>query len=168
MLDSIEIRRLQPSEADAADYRTIRLAALETAPEAFGSVHAIELPRPMSHFVERLATSVVFGAYDHGQIVGMIGFKQNSGPKDSHKAFVWGFFVQPTARRRGIGATLMATLIAEARPVVEQLTLAVVRENVAAIALYERCGFSIYGVEPRALKTPTGYSDEVLMALRLR
>ncbi|MCL6470330.1 MAG: GNAT family N-acetyltransferase, partial [Ralstonia sp.] len=35
--------------------------------------------------------------------------------------------------------------------------------NDAALALYERCGFETYGVEPRALKSTTGYADEVLM-----
>ena len=35
--------------------------------------------------------------------------------------------------------------------------------NDAALALYERCGFETYGAEPRALKSTTGYADEVLM-----
>lgn len=50
---------------------------------------------------------------------------------------------------------------------VEQLTLAVVRQNHAAIALYQQAGFVTYGIEPRALKTEAGYADEVLMGLRL-
>lgn len=43
--------------------------------------------------------------------------------------------------------------------------LSVVAENTAAIALYECFGFVPYGVEPRALKTQDGCSDEVLMIL---
>jgi ribosomal protein S18 acetylase RimI-like enzyme len=46
---------------------------------------------------------------------------------------------------------------------VQQLTLSVVQGNDAALALYKRCGFETYGVEPRALKSTTGYADEVLM-----
>ena len=170
--NDIEIRRLQPTAADAEDYRAIRLAALQGSPEAFGSVYEIELPRPMSHFVERLTSSVVFGAYENGHIIGMIGFKQHSGLKDAHKGFVWGFYVQPGSRRRGLGAALIATLIdfvrGSMREQLEQLTLAVVRENTAATALYERFGFTIYGVEPRALKSGQGYADEVLMWLPFR
>jgi ribosomal protein S18 acetylase RimI-like enzyme len=38
-----------------------------------------------------------------------------------------------------------------------------VRENESAQSLYERFGFTAYGIEPNALKTPSGYSDEILM-----
>jgi ribosomal protein S18 acetylase RimI-like enzyme len=158
---SFTIRRLDPS--DAEDYRAIRLKALQTAPEAFGSVYAAEAARPTADFAERLASSAVFGAYRDGRIVGMAGFKQETGPRDSHKGFVWGFFVEPEARGQGVGAALMNALIAHARDIVEQLTLAVVSSNAGAIALYESFGFRSYGVEPRALKSPDGYADEVLM-----
>lgn len=166
MTPSVIIRRLDP--ADAEDYRAIRLKALLTAPEAFGSVHAVEAARPPADFAERLASSAVFGAYRDGRIVGMAGFKRETGPRDSHKAFVWGFFVEAEARGQGVGAALMDALIAHAENVVEQLILAVVSSNAGAVALYESFGFRSYGVEPRALKGPDGYADEVLMVRFLR
>jgi ribosomal protein S18 acetylase RimI-like enzyme len=166
LIPPVHIRRLGP--ADSGDYRTIRLKALETAPEAFGSVHAVEAARPLSDFAERLESSVVFGAYTAGDIVGMAGLKQETGPRDSHKGFVWGFYVEPDMRGQGVGAALMEALIACASDLVEQLTLAVVSTNEAAIALYEKFGFKPYGVEPRALKGPDGYCDEVLMVRFLR
>jgi ribosomal protein S18 acetylase RimI-like enzyme len=166
MMDMIEIRRLQAS--DVEDYRTIRLAALKTEPDSFGSVHAAEVSRPITHFAERLSSSIVLGAYCKERIVGMAGFKQEAGLKDSHKGFVWGFYVAPEQRHQGLGSALIGALIEVACDSVEQLTLTVVRDNEAAIALYERHGFEIYGVEPRALKTSTGYSDEVLMVLFLQ
>jgi len=161
-----EIRRL--AAADVRDYRAIRLAALEQAPDAFGSVHGAEAARPVAAFAERLETSIVFGAYIGGRIAGVAGFKREDGLKDRHKGFVWGLYVQPGARGRGVGAALIGAVIAAAREVVEQLTLAVVRGNESAISLYRRAGFEIYGVEPRALKNPAGYADEVLMVLFLR
>jgi len=162
----IEIRRLTP--ADAEDCRTIRLKALRTAPEAFGSVLAVEEGRTLAEVAERLESSAVFGAYAGSRIVGMVGFKQETGPKDRHKGLVWGFYVEPEARGQGVGAALMEALVAHARGLVEQLTLAVVTDNAAAIALYRRLGFETYGVEPRALKGPDGYVDEALMVLFLR
>jgi len=158
---SFTIRRLDP--ADAEDFRAIRLKALLTAAEAFGSAHAVEAAGPLADFADRLASTAVFGAYRGGRIVGTAGFKQEAGPRDSHKGFVWGFFVEPEARGQGVGAALMEALMAHAASVVEQLTLAVVSSNAAAIALYEKCGFRSYGVEPRALKGAEGYADEVLM-----
>jgi ribosomal protein S18 acetylase RimI-like enzyme len=161
MSDPFEIRRLQA--VDAEDYRAIRLAALKTQPQAFGAVHADEASRPAAHFAERIATSTVLGAYHQAQIVGMIWLKQEVGAKVSHKGLIWGFYVEPFHQRRGIGSALLATIIDAARDLVEQVTLTVVQQNTFAIALYERFGFSVYGVEPRALRTSQGFSDEVLM-----
>jgi ribosomal protein S18 acetylase RimI-like enzyme len=161
----IDIRRLHPS--DAEDYRAIRLAALQGAPEAFGSVHAVEAARPLSDFAERLDATMVFGAYDAGRIIGMVGFAREDGPKDRHKGYVWGMYVRPEAQGQGVGAALLQALLAAAAGVVEQVKLMVVADNAGAIALYRKLGFVTYGVEPRALKTEAGYFDEMLMVRML-
>ena len=166
MVLPFEIRRLRV--ADVEDYRTIRLAALRTEPEAFGSVYDIEVTRPVDSFVERLASSIVLGAYAGERIVGVAGFRQEIGPKERHKGVVWGVYVQPDARGQGIAASLIAGIIYAARNIVEQLTLTVVQGNSAAIALYRQFGFTVYGVEPRARKNLSGYVDKVLMVLDLR
>ena len=163
--NGITVRPLRIS--DAADYRAIRLSALQTAPEAFGSVHAVEASQPIERHAERLASSLVLGAYDGERIVGMVGFKREAGPKDAHKGLLWGFYVEPGSRRHGVGAALVSALLHAARGAVEQVTLTVVQGS-AAIALYERFGFTRYGLEPRALKSPAGYADEVLMVLFLQ
>lgn len=165
MATPITLRRL--GEGDVEDYRSIRLAALKTEPEAFGSTHALEAPRSNAEHAERLSSSTVVGAYDGNSIVGMIGCRQESSPKTGHKALIWGFYVRPESRRAGVGAALVAAALDAARGRVEQLTLSVVKDNAGAIALYESFGFTRYGTEPRALKSAGGYADEVLMALRL-
>lgn len=159
----VVVRRL--GVADAEDYRTIRLAALAREPDAFGSVYDVEVARPIDAFVERLKTSYVFGAYAGERIVGLAGFKREDGPKDNHKGFVWGLYVRPSARGQGVARALMAAVIASARDTVEHLTLAVVEGNEAALKLYRGLGFEVYGLEPRALKSPAGYRNEVLMVL---
>jgi ribosomal protein S18 acetylase RimI-like enzyme len=160
-MSQLHIRRLMP--ADAGDYRQIRLAALQGDPSAFGSTYQAEVGRSLDENAQRLATSVVYGAYSDGRIVGMAGFKRHPGARDRHKAFVWGTYVLPGLRRRGIARALMVAVLESAGAVVEQLTLAVVRDNSAAIALYRALGFEVYGTEPRALKDAGGYADEVLM-----
>jgi ribosomal protein S18 acetylase RimI-like enzyme len=160
------IRHFTP--ADAADYRVIRLAALKNAPEAFGSTYESEAARPLSGWEERLATPGAFGAYMGGDIVGMARFVQDAGSaKERHKGSVYGMYVAPQARGQGIGAALLSALIEHASGIVEQLRLGVVDTNIAAIRLYQKHGFEIYGKELRALKTDTGYSNELLMALRM-
>ncbi len=158
---SVAIRRLGVSDAEA--FRALRLAALEEAPEAFGSTYDVEAARPLAEYEGRLTTSTVFGACDRGELVGIAGFKQESGQKNAHKAFLWGMYVRVDARRHGIGAALIDAMAQSARESVEQLTLTVVQGNDAAVGLYRAAGFVAYGVEPRSLKTPAGYFDEVLM-----
>jgi len=143
---------VQIGEADAAEYRVIRLRALRTSPDAFGAVHDVAAARPIESHIERLSTSRAFGAFSDGDIIGLAGFKQEAGPKDAHKGFVWGVFVEPGMRGRGTGAALMRALLDDAAGIVEQLTLAVVTDHHAAIALYTKFGFIPYGTEPRALK----------------
>ena len=166
--DNVVVRQLSSVDAnDVADYRTIRLAALRDSPDAFGSTYEAEVGLSMEAFAERLAITIVLGAYagtgSDARIVGMVGFKQQTMAKLAHKGFVWGFYVAPEARGRGVGAALVERIVAAAQGLVRQVTLSVVRGNDAALALYERCGFETYGVEPRALKSTTGYADEVLM-----
>ena len=161
--DAIAVRRLEA--LDAHDYRTLRLTALLTAPEAFSATYAVEAWRPLADHAERLTTSAVYGAYAGDRIVGLIGFRRCDGEREAHKGFVWGFYVDPRWRRRGVGAELIAALLKEARESVDQATLSVSEENRDAISLYKRFGFSIHGVEPRALKSAAGYSNTVLMAL---
>jgi len=155
------IRRLGP--ADAADYRAIRLAALQGDAAAFGSTYAAESGRSLSEFAQRLETSIVYGAYADNRIVGMAGLKPYEGARERHKAFVWGTYVRPEERRRGAARALMEAVLDDARGSVEQLVLAVVSDNAAAVALYRKLGFEVYGTEPRALKSDGAYVDEILM-----
>ena len=161
MTEPFTIRRLGP--ADTAAYRTIRLAALEHAPDAFGSVFAVEAAQPLAAFTARLTTLAVFGAFVDAGIAGLVGFQPESGPRRAHKGVLSSFYVDPAWRGRGMAAALLSAAIEHARGVVEQVTLTVVRDNVAAVGFYERHGFETYGIEPRSLKTATGYLDQVLM-----
>lgn len=158
---TVTIKRLGPADSD--DYRAIRLAALANAPEAFGSTYAAEAARPREVFTERVSRLPIFGAYDADQIVGMAGYWRHDGLKDKHKGSVWGVYVAPPWRKRGVAGALMQAVIEAARDEVEQLLLAVVAGNDGAMALYRRLGFEVYGVEPRALKSEKGYVDEALM-----
>jgi ribosomal protein S18 acetylase RimI-like enzyme len=166
MSTSYTIRKLGSDDAEVL--RAIRLAALRCEPDTFGSVYEVELERPLGAFADRLVTSIVFAAFASRRAIGMLGLHRESGLKDAHKAFLWGFFVEPEYRRSGIGRALLERALEEAAHIVEQVSLAVVTGNPGAIALYQALGFTAYGTEPNALKGPRGYADELLMIRMLQ
>ncbi|HWI51466.1 MAG TPA: GNAT family N-acetyltransferase [Symbiobacteriaceae bacterium] len=163
------IRRLNPVDWDA--YRTIRLEALQLAPEAFGSDYAEASGRTPEDWAAGLSLpdTIVLGAFTEGSIVGMAGLSRERRVKTRHKATVFGVYVSPAVRGAGCAKALVTELIrlAQAMGGVEQLMLCVVAENAAAIAVYAGLGFRIYGREPRALKLGGRYLDEELMVLAL-
>lgn len=160
-LETLEVRRIGAERV--ADYRAIRLTALQLDPDAFGSIYEVEAARPLTWFEDATRNLAIFGAYADERIVGMIGFGRHTGAKIQHKGFLWGMFVHRSMRRHGAGAALLKGAIEHASPAVEQITLSVVTTNRPAIALYEKFGFTAYGNEAHALKVDGRYVDELLM-----
>jgi ribosomal protein S18 acetylase RimI-like enzyme len=161
----IEIRRLaQGDAADVARYRDIRLEALSTSPEAFGSNYEVENAQPASWFADRLGSATVLGAFRDSELVGIAGFAVQQGQKRAHKGVLWGMYVRPGARMSGIGRRLIEAILEVARQHVELIQLTVVQDNARARRLYASLGFVDYGIERNALKQNGRYYDEVLMA----
>ncbi len=150
----------------------MRLRALREHPEFFG--RAYEEAETLEEMAEQLRTrhdgreSFILGAFQD-ELVGITSCSRDRGVKHRHKALIWGMYVAPEARGRGIGRTLLREAIRRARawPGLEQVVLGVATHNEAARALYRSCGFEVFGVEPRALKVGARYVDEEHMVLRL-
>ena len=160
-------------ESDASAYRELRLAALQTNPEAFGSTYEREVKFSLETVVERMKPSrdkFVLGAFnDNGSLVGIVTFMRESGLKTVHKGNVFGMYVAPEARGYSVGKSLMRQLIKKASGFdgIEQINLAVVSDNEFAKKLYKSVGFDVYGVERNALKYNGRYLDEDLMVLKI-
>ena len=166
------IRRL--SEDDAEEFRALRLRALLESPEAFGSSYEETAAQPAENVSRRLRSdpdapdNFFLGAFDP-TMIGMIGFHRETRLKTRHKGSIQSMYVAPEARGKGTGRALVVRAIAEAcrQLGLEQITLLVVSTNQAARELYAACGFTVYGVEPHALKVGDRYFDEDLMILRI-
>lgn len=167
----MNIRQL--TEQDAELYRSIRLSALLLSPEPFGSSYTEEVELPLEEFMIRLRNDYrrfVLGAFVDDTIVGLVGLNAEKRMKLSHKATIWGMFVLPEFRGRGIAKSLMREAIFMAGSIedVEQINLCVVSNNIEAKNLYMSLGFEVYGNERHALKNSDGnYSDEDYLVLFL-
>lgn len=90
--------------------------------------------------------------------------------KRRHKAWIWGVFVAPAARGRGIAKCLMQAAIQRAKsiPGLEMLLLTVAVDQPAPRKLYQSLRFRSFGVEPRGLKIGNASHDEENMVLEFR
>ena len=167
----MNIRILEKS--DARLYQDLRLSALRTSPDAFGSTYEMEVKFSLETVIERMkpaSDKFVLGAFDDGgSLVGIVAFMHESGFKTAHKGNVFGMYVAPEMRGHGLGKSLMLELITNARECdgLEQINLTVVSENEFAKRLYKSVGFETYGVERNALKFNGQYFDEDLMVLKI-
>ncbi len=163
----LEIRPL--GETEVEPYRDIRLRMLREHPESFGASaddferEADEVYRQRYRERTERESNFILGAFLDGALVGTAGIFRKSGPKEAHKAVLWGMYVAPEARGRGIGRSLVeraVALAAESMRGLEQVQLCVVTANEPACQLYETSGFQTYGLEREALKLDGRSLDE--------
>jgi GNAT superfamily N-acetyltransferase len=164
----MSIRRLLPP--DATEYRALMLEAYAAHPDAFTSSVDERASLPLSWWQKRLAdeaaaANVVLGAFEGGLLAGTAGVEFESRIKARHKTTLFGMYVPATSRGHGIGAALVHAALAAARerPEVRLMQLTVTRGNRAAERLYEKCGFSAFGIEPYAVAVGDGYVAKIHM-----
>jgi GNAT superfamily N-acetyltransferase len=165
---NITIRALGAADAEA--YRVLRLTALATSPEAFGSSHEEEAELSLDSFRARVVTTgrnVIFGAFADNHLVGMAGFAASERVKKRHKGTLWGVFVMPEWRGRGLGDRLIARVVEHATEHVVVLQASVVATNQKARQAYARFGFVPYGIERHALCIGGMFYDSEHLALDL-
>ncbi|WP_400245806.1 N-acetyltransferase family protein [Niallia sp. JL1B1071] len=165
----MEIRQLHLHDAKA--YFALRLEALKTNPEAFGSSYEEEKDYSISRTENRLTdpTSFVFGAFAENNLVGVLTLMKDTKQKMSHRGHLYAAYVTPLHRGKGVGKQLVQIAINKAQKLqeIEQLYLEVVSDNIQAKKLYESLGFETYGMDRKALKVSGKYYDETLMVLYL-
>lgn len=162
---TVLIREANPN--DVARYRELRLEALLDSPTAFSADYQMNLNHPMSFWEGRLTFDehgILFVAEHENTLIGMTGIRKGETPKTKHGAYVWGVYVRPAWRGLHIAEALIQSCAYWARERhVVILKLGVMANNESAIRCYKRCGFTVYGTEPRALFYEGQYYDEFLM-----
>ena len=170
MSDETIIRHATSSDVDS--FRELRLEALKNHPTAFGADYEESAARPNEHWQERLKIDkdqeALFFAEHDGQLAGMTGIFRGASRKSRHDSTIWGVYVRPQWHGRHISEALIRSCLGWAK---EQglviVKLAVVTTNQPAIRCYERCGFTTYGTEPKAINYDCLYYDEYLMAIEV-
>jgi ribosomal protein S18 acetylase RimI-like enzyme len=155
---------------DATSLLALRLEALSMHPEAFAAdveKTAAGGEKAWAELITEYANTksgaiVIARAGD--ELIGMSGIVRGHWPKTKHSGSLWGVYVKPDWREYKIGKAIVNYCIEWAIDNgVSVVNLGVNISNIPAIRCYSRCGFTIYGVEPKVIYHNCVYYDELLM-----
>ena len=164
--NELAIRRVR--EEDVQALIDIRLEALQNHPVAFSADYENDRQRPLPEWLQRIGESPTFIAWDGDTAAGMAGIFRGWSSKTGPQGTIWGVYVRPAYRGLGLGKALVLRCLDDARQNGCKIVyIAAASNNTAAIRCYERCGFSVYGLQPMAICVDGRYYDELLMAQKL-
>lgn len=130
---------------EVSDYKSIRLRALSVDPQAFCSTHERESAFDETTWKGRLTSfdgrpGTVFVEEIDDELLAMLGVGCTP---ERGQAMIWGMWVDPVARRRGSARRLLDAAFGwSSRQGLTSLTLDVLPQSSAAIALYRSVGFT--------------------------
>lgn len=165
----VTIRPARQSDRD--NFRTLRLEALRSHPEAFSADYELNAGRPMSYWEERLTSleskaepGMIYFAEYEDRLIGMCGVHRDESPKTRHTGWIWGVYVADEWRGFRVAERLIEQCVGWAQAHgMTSVKLGVATNNASAIRCYLRCGFTVYGVEPQAIYVNEKMIDELLM-----
>lgn len=168
-MTSVKIITLPPERWREA--KRLRLEALRAEPAAFASSYADELAFSDDVWITRLTSAfqrdknMTCFAELNGELVGMAGANWSTREKLRHVATIYGVYVSPAQRSKGIASQLMGALLDDlsALPQLEKVSLTVNGAGEPAIRLYERFGFQRVGRARRELYVGGHYYDLLYM-----
>lgn len=167
----MELRLLTADDAEA--FWHLRLEMLRNDPESFADSAEEHENTTVETVRKRLAAgdparNFVTGCFEQGKLAGTAGFFRRENNKERHKGHIWGVYVRPQSRGKGVASALMREIIQRARQMegVEQITL-IASAHLPAQKLYKSLGFESYGIERHSLKIGSEYVNDVLMVLFL-
>lgn len=168
----VTIRRLM--KTDAPIFWHLRKFALESEPIGFAESTAEHEALGVAGAEARIDVgndeNFVMGAFDAGALIGTAGFYREKQQKRRQIGWIWGVFVHPSHRGKGIGGRLILSVIEQARPIEGlasiHITAAITQD--AARHMYKSLGFRLIGTVPCALYVNGKYYDEEMMSLDLR
>ena len=159
------IRFEQLGGTEGARLRSIRLRALQDAPEAFGSTLQDALSREPDAWAQQVMMLPTFVAIADGCDVAMVRCARDQDNADT--AWLLSMWVAPEVRQKGIGGELVDLVIAWAREnKITRIMLDVADLNARAIAFYDAKGFKANG-KAGSMPPPREHITEHQRELRL-
>ncbi len=160
---------LKPVHAEI--YVALRREMLIDSPWSFGAHATQDKASDIDHIRNSLSLPyyAICGIIENNRAIAVTGVRREEAVKRRHIASVWGVYVTPEFRRKGLARAVVSHAIATARtwPDLESLHLSVSENSPKAQQLYESLGFRVWGNEPNALQVNGISYAEIHMHLPL-
>jgi L-amino acid N-acyltransferase YncA len=145
---------------DWPDVARIYRAGIEAGNATFESI----VPEWEQWRASRLPEPCLVARAESGEVLGWAALTPASTRRVYRGVAEISIYVDPSHSRRGVGRTLLLALVeASERAGLWLLRAGIFPENVASIALHERCGFRLVGTHERIGRMPDGRWRDVVL-----
>ncbi len=148
------------------EYKNIYLEELKTEPIAFLNSYYKISKLPDSEWQKRIKerSKDIYFAENNGEIVGMAGITFGEAPKNNHTVSLWGVYVKPSFRGKGIAQKILRELLKDLKDKkIVKVNLGVVVTQKVARKFYKSLGFKKSGYLHKEFYVKGKYYDEILM-----
>ncbi len=166
---NIFIRQL--TENNWREFSEVRLKALQTDPTVFGSNYEKESQMTEAEWRSRLKAkdNAIFLIYEDETPIGMTGVSINWNDPTEKTALLWGSWLAPHARGKGLSELMYQTRInwAKQQPTVEKIIVSHRASNVASKYANQKHGF-VLTHKTEKVWTDSGVEDEIFYELKIK
>ena len=157
------------TEKNTDAFIKIRLEGLKDSPQTFGASYeeGLDKDQTYNNLQNRTDEYCIPGFFEGEVLAGIIGFIREPKLKKKHKAIIWGMYVSPGFRIKGIAKKLLLEVIRRAKNIdgLSKIILSVTQPQEKALGFYEHFGFVKYAVEKDALRVDGQKIDEIFLSL---
>lgn len=143
----------QIDESDWKEFREIRLKALQSDPEVFGSHHAREKNKSKQDWIEWVGAKnqAIFFIYDDELPIGMTGIYIPQDTVAKTTAVLWGSWLEPDYRRKGVSETMYKARIdwAKQQAELKRIEVSHRESNLASKYANQKHGFKLIKEEEK-------------------
>lgn len=158
-------------ENDWRSFKELRLQGLKETPKSYMHIYDEEVSRPNQYHVNFIENNYIVGAFDDScmpeVLVGFAIMSLHGAIKQRHKCTIWGAYVKPAYRSKGIGKEMRLFLFNEAKTLgMSHCISAIVDDNPASLAMHEGVGYEKMYVEKNGIHHRDGSFSNVIHLIK--
>lgn len=158
----LDIRFLDP-DIDLIQFRKLRLTALETHPTEYLHLYSYESSTLENHHRNMLKNNKVVGVFDDTNLIAFTFLTLGQYKKHEHKCTVWGAYVNPEYRSKGLGKKMRLFLFDYAKNLeLKYVVSSIMASSKASLAMHKSLGYYKTYVEKSGIKQLDGTFTDII------